>query len=208
MSEAMFPSNGAPDAAPAPAAPVSGGTNKTLLALGGIGAALVVGAGAFFLLGSGSAEPGPVAVSVPVGSSAAPRPAASTAPTAKPVVRPAAASVTGRDPFKALFVAAPATDSGSTSPTGGSTGTTGAVPVPAPAAVPVVKTVTLSVSKVDPVAQTVTVSVDSKKYATAVNTTFGTYYTVYSVFNDSCVGILYGDQSVAVCTNKPVSVSP
>ena len=127
------------------------------------------------------------------------------------MTRPAAASVTGRDPFKPLFAAdldrrgrggRPAAGGSS----GGVRGGSAAAPVPAP--VPAAPTVTLSVSKVDQAAQTATVSVDGKKYATSVNAPFGKYYTVYSIFNDSCVGVLYGDQSVAVCTSKPMTVTP
>ena len=51
-------------------------------------------------------------------------------------------------------------------------------------------------------------TVDKKKYATGVGKTFGQYFTVYSVFNDQCVGILYGDQSIPVCVSKPQTVSP
>ena len=143
------------------------------------------------------------------GASAAP----STAPTAKPVARPAAASVTGRDPFKPLFAvistgdgAAPGPAAGGSS--GGSSGGGGSAAAPVPAPVPAAPTVTLSVSKIDQAGQTATVAVDGKKYATSVNAPFGKYYTVYAIFNDSCVGVLYGDQSVAVCTSKPMTVTP
>jgi hypothetical protein len=211
----MFPSPDAPAAAPAAGAPVAeGGNKKALLALGGIGAALVVGAGAFFLLNSGgSTEPLPVAVPQASAPAAAPSAAPSTAASAKPVARPAAASVTGRDPFKPLFPAVSTGEGVVVAPAGGSSGGgssssggSGAAPVPAPA--PAAPTVTLSVSKVDMAGQSATVAVDGKKYATSVNVPFGKYYTVYAIFNDSCVGVLYGDQSVAVCTSKPMTVSP
>ena len=45
-------------------------------------------------------------------------------------------------------------------------------------------------------------SVDGKPYTTAVGETFAKYYSVYSVFNDQCVGVLYGDQSVTVCIDQ------
>ena len=61
---------------------------------------------------------------------------------------------------------------------------------------------------IDTVAQTATISVDGKKYATTVGTPFGQYYMMYSVFNDTCVGVLAGDSSIAVCTTKPVTVTP
>jgi hypothetical protein len=171
----------------------------------------VVGAGAFFLLNSGgSSDPLPVAVPQASAPAAAPSAAPSTAPSAKPAARPAAASVTGRDPFKPLFVSVSTGEGVAAAPASGSSsgggGGSAATPVPAPA--PAAPTVTLSVSKVDMAGQSATVAVDGKKYATTVNVPFGKYYTVYAIFNDSCVGVLYGDQSVAVCTSKPMSVSP
>ena len=62
MSEPMFPSPDLAPAAPALGAPVTEGTNKKVLfALGGIGAALMLGAGAFFLLNSGGSTAEPLA---------------------------------------------------------------------------------------------------------------------------------------------------
>ena len=61
---------------------------------------------------------------------------------------------------------------------------------------------------IDPTAQTAVVSVDGKKYAAAVGKVFGKNYMVYSVFNAQCVGVLYGDQSVPVCTTAPATITP
>jgi hypothetical protein len=212
----MFPSPDGQQAAATTGAPVAeGGTSKALLALGGIGAALVVGAGAFFLLNSGGSSPEAIPVPVqPQASAPAAAPSASPSATAKPVARPAAASVTGRDPFKPLFASSvggsgvTVTAGGGGGGGGGNGGGGGATAAPVPAPAPAAPTVTLSVSKIDEATQSATVAVDGKKYPTTVNAPFGKYYTVYAIFNDSCVGVLYGDQSVAVCTSKPMTVTP
>jgi hypothetical protein len=78
---------------------------------------------------------------------------------------------------------------------------------PATPAAPTV-TVTLTVSKIDATAQTATVSVDGKAYATTVGKVFAKNYMVYSVFNAKCVGVLYGDQSIPVCTTAPATITP
>ena len=67
---------------------------------------------------------------------------------------------------------------------------------------------TLAVSAIDLKNQKATVSVDGKAYPVGVGTVFGSNYMMYSVFNAQCVGLLYGDQSVAVCTGRPVSITP
>jgi hypothetical protein len=130
----------------------------------------------------------------------------------KPVViRPAGLTVTSRDPFKALFPPATVTTGTSASGSGTTTGTTSGstgTTTPTTTGSGTTKTVTLAVSTIDPVAGTATVTVDKKPYAVAVGKTFGQYFTVYSVFNEQCVGILYGDQSIPVCIAKPQNVSP
>jgi hypothetical protein len=205
----MFPTPDGGAAAPAPAPAVeSKGSRTALLALGGVLAAAVVGGGAYFLLNSGgSSDPTPVAAGVTAKPSA-PAPAASPSPSpTKPaVIRPASASVTSRDPFKPLYAAAKP---------GTVTGGSGSTPAPSasatpitPATQPTTPTVTLAVSKIDTKAQTATVSVDGKPYAVSLNTLFAKNFVMYSVFNAQCVGILFGDQSVPVCTNLPQSVSP
>jgi hypothetical protein len=68
--------------------------------------------------------------------------------------------------------------------------------------------VTLAVSAIDLKNQKATVSVDGKAYPVAVGNVFASNYMMYSVFNAQCVGVLYGDQSIAVCTGRPVSVTP
>ncbi len=106
-----------------------------------------------------------------------------------------------RDPFKPLFVAAVATSSAATAATPAATSP--AVPPATP-----ITQVTMSVSKVDPKAQAATVSVDGKAYAVSVGKVFAGKYMLYSVFNATCVGVLYGDQSVPVCTTAPATITP
>ena len=129
------------------------------------------------------------------------------------VVKVKPVAVVGHDPFAPLFAVAASqgvtSGAGVTTTTGGSTtsggtttgGTTGGSTTTA-------SSVTLAVTAIDTVKQTATVTVDGKKYATTVGTPFGSYYMMYSVFNDTCVGVLAGDTSIAVCTTKPVTVTP
>jgi hypothetical protein len=200
----MFPAPEPDGAAPAPASDEpSGSSRTTLLVLGGVLGAVVVGAGAYLLLSGGSDTAVPTAMPTTASS---PAPAASPSASAKPkpVVRPATAHVGTRDPFKPLFGAAVASSgsSGSSASPAPSTSVPPATPVTPTA------TVTLTVSKVNATTQTATVSVDGKAYAVGVGKVFATNYMVYSVFNAKCVGVLYGDQSIPVCTNAPATITP
>jgi len=218
MSEPMFPTSAEePDPfAGAPEASASGGNRKALLAVGGVVAALVVGGGAFFLLtGSGSGGTDEAWAPTVTPKSAAPAPKAS-ASGGTTVVKVKPVAVVGHDPFAPLFAPVSAnqgstsgtgvttTTGGSTTTTSGTTSGTGTSTGTGTTA----SSVTLSVAGIDTVAQTATISVDGKKYATTVGTPFGQYYMMYSVFNDTCVGVLAGDTSIAVCTTKPVTVTP
>ncbi len=196
-------------------------SRKRAFIFGGAAAIIGLGAGLYFMfgMGGGSTDDSQFRLNTP---SASTRPSSMAAPTAgKPstAASPAAAKIGSRDPFKVLkpgAVAAPAAgadtsgSSGSTSSTTGdvSTPTTPAAgPAAAPSPVPA-STVTLMVSAVDPIAQTVVVDVDGKKYATGIGKTFAQGFSVYSVFNTQCVGILYGSQSTPVCMATPVTVTP
>jgi hypothetical protein len=204
----MFPSPSATTEPVLDEAPATTGNRKAIYAVGGIVAALAVGGVAFFLL-TGSGSGADEAWTPPAPQAGAPSTAPSTAPSAgtKTTVVKSVALV-GRDPFAPLFVVpAPAASTATTTTTTpattspGSSGTTAGSGTTTPA-------VTLSVSVVDPIKQTATVAVSGKKYAASVGVAFGQYYVLYSVFNDKCVGVLVGDQSVAVCTTNPVSVTP
>lgn len=200
MSEPMFPSSAA-DAAPAVPEPVqSGGGNRTaLFVAGGLVAALVVGAGAFFMLGSGGGADEPLA------APAKGKPAASASPTpgattkAKPTTTIKTVTVAARDPFAVLFPPTPTPKPKASSTTQVQTSTS--------APTPLSPKVTLAVSRISTGKQSATVTVDGVQYATTVGKVFGKSFVMYSVFNSSCVGLLYGDQNVAVCTTAPVSVS-
>ncbi len=211
MSEPMFPAPDGAGAAPAggPVAESGSGNRTMLMVLGGVGAALVVGAGAYFLLNSGGSAPDTTASPGQSVTGTAPAAVPAAKPATKPVViRPATVSVSSRDPFKPLISVATV---GTTSGAAGSPTTPSTAPVPvAPVTpvTPVTPTVTLSVSKIDPTLQTATVTVDGKAYATRVGVVFAKTFQLYSVFNAQCVGILFGDQSVPVCISRPQTVSP
>ena len=120
------------------------------------------------------------------------------------VIKPASVTVAKRDPFAPLYPSPVAATSAPSTPGGGATTAPSAAPL-----VPVVTPVTLDVKSIDATKDVATVSVDGKKYAGLnVGDSFGGHYTLYSVFNPQCVGVLYGDQSVPVCLGKPVSVTP
>ena len=199
MSEPMFPL-GSGDAAPHAAEPQpSGGSRKALLAVGGAVGALAIGAGAFVLLTGSGGGGDSAAAPVPQAVASAPAPAPSASQRTTTTIK--TVSVTARDPFAVLFPAPAPTPAAAPAAPAVST------PLQGPTAAPVVKT-TLSVSAVNPTKQTATVSVDGVKYAATVGKVFAKTFLLYSVFNAQCVGVLFGDQSVPVCTNAPQSVSP
>jgi hypothetical protein len=197
------------------------GSRKRLLIFGGMAAIIGLGAGLYFMfgMGSGSTDDSQFRLNTPVASA---KPSSMATPEAgKPsaAASASAAKIGSRDPFKVLKPAAVAAQvagvdtsasSGSTSSTTGDVSTTttpAAGPATAPSPEPA-STVTLAVSAVDPIAQTVVVDVDGKKYATGVGKTFAQGFSVYSVFNTQCVGILYGSKSTPVCMATPVTVTP
>lgn len=156
MSESMFPFAGPDEPAPVETAEESGG-RKPVLLVGGLVGALVLAGGGFFLLTGGDSADEDVAAPV----ARAPQAEQPVEAVPEAVLVPVeATSPVGRNPFKALYVASPASasgtttdgssvlDPGSTSPTstsaGGSTltltgggtapsGTTGTSTAPAPA---------------------------------------------------------------------------
>jgi hypothetical protein len=195
----MFPSS-APEAAPMPSEQAKPGNRKALLAVGGVVAALVVGAGAFFALSSSGGSDDPVAAPAKGNPTAAASPTPS--PTAKATTTIKTVTVAARDPFAVLFPPTPTPTAKSTAPSGSTTQVQTTTSTPAL----VTPKVTLAVSGISTAKQTATVTVDGVKYSVAVGKVFGSKFVMYSVFNGSCVGLLYGDQNVAVCVAKPVSV--
>jgi len=211
MSEPIFPASSATMTAPAPAEPEvdapSGGNRKALLALAGVGALLVAGAGAFFLLSSGGGDEVEAPIVAPPKAAAPAQPGSKPSSAAKPtvVVKPATVVVAARDPFKPLFpepqATTPATTDGAGATPAPSASASASTPTTDPAVI-------LAVTSIKPETQSATISVDGKKYKTVVGEEFGKFYVMYSVFNDQCVGVLMGDQSVAVCTGKSVTITP
>ncbi len=206
MSEPMFP---APAAASAPTsaepAAAAAGNSKALLAVGGVVGALVIGAGAFFLLsGSGGEEE----VAMPAARPAVTAPAAAPQATQKPATTTVrAAVVTSRDPFLVLYpepAPKPVVDNTSTNSIP-SQSVASAPPVAAPVA-PVTKA-TIVVTAVDVPTSTAKISVNGKAYVVKAGGQFAKYYQMYSVFNSTCVGILFGDQNVPACIGSPVQVT-
>lgn len=146
MSESSFPFGGVAVAEP----PLQPGSfdepvsdRRRLVLFAGLAALVLAGLGAYFLLFSGGNSSDQGAVAVPQHHVVAP---AAPKPTTK-VVPPAYNAVTGRDPFKALYVAptaapanaaaapsapaAPAAPAPATQPSSGSTGTTTTTTKPA-----------------------------------------------------------------------------
>jgi len=185
-------------------------SRKRILITGGVAAALGLGAGLYFMFGmnAGGSDDAEFRLAPSVSSPQA------VAPSAKPVVVPTVPKVGTRDPFKALKPGeAPApvavadtttsTTSSSTSTVPAGSGAAPAAPSGAPAS-----SVTLSVASINLATQTAVVDVDGKKYATGIGKTFAEKFSIYSVFNAQCIGILYGSSSTPVCIASPVSVTP
>jgi hypothetical protein len=203
MSEPMFPTVDAAER-PAPVEPDgSGGTSrKAMFAVGGALGALALGAGAFVLLtGSGGSADDTSAAVAPRAAASAPAPA----PTpSRAVVTIKTVAVAARDPFAVLFPApkpAPAAPAAANQAPGTTTTTPQVATVPT-------TTIAVSVSAVNPTKQSATVSIDGTKYAATIGKVFAKTFVLYSVFNTQCVGLLYGDKSVPVCTTAPATVSP
>ncbi len=171
-------------------APASRSSRAVLLAAGVAG--LVLAVFAYILFGTGGDPEASLLVVVPpVASPAAPPPAdAEGASTTQP------ADAEGRNPFTPLLVEAPPKP---------------AEPAPAPSAsqapgAPVVETVTITVVSVK--GDTVSAKVGAEKFTDLqVGDTFGTSFQVYAIFNESCAGFLYGDDSFALCENSSVSLA-
>ncbi|MEO8775251.1 MAG: hypothetical protein ABI468_02915 [Candidatus Nanopelagicales bacterium] len=206
MSEPMFRS-GPASPPPEVAEPAESRSNrKALYLVGGVVGALVLAGGAFLLLNgsSSSGDTGTVA-----GAGLIAKQPSTAEPAAPVVVQPATVSVSTRDPFAVLYTA-PVAAASPAAPAAPAAGTTGGTTPTAPVVTtPTTPPVTLAVTSINTGAQVATISVNGKKYAnTKVGATFGTYYTLYSVFNPQCVGLLYGDQNVPVCLSKPATVTP
>lgn len=206
MSEPIFPGPGggvATMAAPAPAEPQpeKASNRKALLAVAGVVGALVVGAGAFFMLTSGAPEEDftiPIAKpSASASASAAPSASAGTSTTVKK------ANVTSRDPFAVLFPEPkPEPTAAASAPASTTDGTATQPPNQSQTT-----TYTVAVSDIKPAKGQATLVVDGKSYTAMVGEKFAPYFTLYAVFNTECVGVLFGDQNVPVCLTAPATVT-
>jgi hypothetical protein len=183
-----------------------GSSRKRLILAAGAAAAIGLGAGLYFMFGTGGSDDAEFRLVPPVSSPQA------VVPSTKPVVTAPAPKVGTRDPFKVLKPgAAPAPvavadTTTSASSTSGNTTAAVAGPIASPSAAPA-SSVTLSVTSINLATQTAVIDVDGKKYATAAGKTFASTFTLYSVFNAQCVGVLYGSASTPVCLANPVTVS-
>ena len=180
-----------------------GGSKRVLLLAVGVAAAAGVGAALYFMLGVGSGGDDAQFRLAPTVTTPN-----AQAPSTAPVVPVTPTKIGSRDPFKALkpgAVAAPIAAADTTSATSsgnaGSASSVGSAPAPA-------SSVTVSVTSINPTAQTAVIDIDGKKYATGVGKVFAQKYSVYSVFNAQCVGLLYGSSSTPVCIATPVTITP
>ena len=208
-------------------------SKRTVIILAVVAAALAIGAGAYFLLFSGSDAAqvvgAPVAPRAP--SATASAPAAVPAPPIKKFV-----AKKSRNPFVPLVavpvvaapvVAAPGTTSGTTVggtgttsvPVGGTaTGTTngttaGTVPLPSPVPAPAAtkpttssKPVAVSVLAVDFVKRTASIKVNRNTYNRTIGDTFAQYFKLIAVTKGSCAYIQYGDVALPMCVGQPLTL--
>lgn len=222
MSEPIFPSAPGAPAAPSVAEPQPEirSNRKALFAVGGVVAAVAVGAGAFFMLNQAPADDG---IALPAPRKPAASAPADASPTAKPTKQTPVkvVSVTAHDPFVALFAeeTKPAGGSGSTdgstgTDSGGSTtpgsGENGGAPTPAPTTPPDQSTSTaykVGVTIIKPDTGAAQITVNGKPYAVSVGKSFAQFFTLYAIFNSDCVGVLFGDQNVPVCKSGDATVT-
>lgn len=208
MSEPMF-RGGPPSPEPQAAEPAESRSNrKALYLIGGVVGALVLAGGAFLLL-NGSSSSSDDAGTVAGGQANANQPA-TVKPPAAVVVKPATVNISARDPFAPVYTAPVVAQSPAANPSTPSTPAAPSTPNAPVVTTPTTPPVTLAVLSINTNGGgSATITVNGKKYSnTKVGATFGTYYTLYSVFNPQCVGLLYGDQNVPVCLSRPATVTP
>lgn len=178
-------------------------SKRPLLLLAGAAAIVVVGILAWFLLaGSGSeVEEGPVA--------AAPKPAA--AAPAQPAPEESAPPAQfdgelGRDPFAPVYEPLPDAAPGE-APAAAAAAPAAAAPV-APADASSASATQVKVSVADVTATGATVTVDGTSYKAVVGgETFANAFRVYATFDDTCAGLLFGDESLVMCEGDTRSLT-
>ncbi len=192
---------------------VSGRSSRALLIAGGVAIA-VLAVFAYLLFFRGGGEPEATGVVVIGGGPAAVAP--ETPDEAVTVKKTKVTNVKGTNPFVPIEVEAvdtggadtaantttdtTATDT-TTNPEAGTTGGT----APPPATSPSGQTVTVKLVSVK--GDLVATKVGTVNYTgLAPGDTFGTNFQVYAIFNNSCAGFLYGDESFALCEGKSVTL--
>ena len=195
----------------------SSGRRPLVLALAVVGA-LAVAAAVWFLLGSGAAAP--------IDTSPVPRGVAAPQPTSTTPVKEKANDsyiVPARDPF--LPIVKPAVAQGSSG--AAVVANTKSVPVTTaahvakpkptvkptpkatatPKATPVGTTYVLRLVTVDATAQTAAGTINGNKVTFELDKPVAKGFRLYSVFGDSCAGILFKDQNLALCTGEARTVT-
>lgn len=174
----------------APAAP-----RRTLFVVLGLAFALVVVGAAFFLLFSGGSEEvatGPVTQGKP---SAAPSGQPAPPVSAPAVVPPTFSDNVGTDPFEPAVAAPPPAPADSPAPSSG-------------ASAPAGTTVVLGLTQVADNLTSVNVTVDGVAVnGLTVGKSFASSFKVYAIFNATCAGFLYGDESVALCEGDTATLT-
>jgi hypothetical protein len=176
---------------------------KLFLLIGGAAAVVVVGLLAFLLLGgSGGEDEGGLVTPAPRSEAPA------EAPVAQAPAEKAPADFDGelgRDPFAPIYEpAAPEADAVAVV-----AGTTGGA-APADASGTTTGTGTPVSVKLLAVTDTgASVTVDGTKYDATVNgETFATSFRLYSVFDQQCAGLLFGDESLVLCKGDVRTLTP
>lgn len=186
---------------------------KLLMIVAGAAAVVIVGVLAFLFLGGSSADDeGGLVTPAPRSAPAA----AAPAPAAPANKAPAAFDGDlGRDPFAPVFepaapeaAADPAT-TGTAGGTGGATagGTTGTTTDTTTGTTGTGTPVT--VKMLDVTKDGASLTVDGTKFDAKVNgETFATSFRLYSVFDEQCAGLLFGDESVVMCKGDVRTLTP
>lgn len=201
MSESTFPFPGA--ASDLPAEPeAEAGSRKLLLALAGVGAAAVLGVGAYFLVFAGGDSTEQFVAPV-THHAAAPAPTAT--PTPAPELKISDANF-GKDPFKPLVVelppAAAAPAPAPTTAGGSATGATTGTAAPAPSTSHVFQVVSVA-----PDNSTVTVKVDGVTYRyLRAGRVFATYFKVLLI-GGSVNSFQFGDEKFNIAGTRPISIA-
>jgi pyruvate/2-oxoglutarate dehydrogenase complex dihydrolipoamide acyltransferase (E2) component len=183
---------------------------KLFMILGAAAAVVVVGLLAFlFLGGSSSEDEGGLVTPAPRSAPAA----AAPAPAAPADKAPAAYDGDlGRDPFAPVYEpAAPETaaDPAAVGTTGGTGSATAGGATGTDTATTTGTGTPVTVKLLAVTTNGASLTVDGTKYNATVNgETFATSFRLYSVFDEQCAGLLFGDESVVMCKGDVRTLTP